>query len=98
MGHCAGTVSIPFRRPRPVDDTSAARKAGDFTHFGVAQFKIEQCKILLQPLMFARTRDHDDALLDQPAQTNLGRTLAVSLANSFQHFVAYGIASSDRAI
>src|SRR5215831_14888348 len=92
------TVSIPFRRPGPVDDTVAASKAGDLTHFSVAQFKIEQCKIFLQSLSFARARDDDNRLLDKPAQTNLGRTLAVGLTYFFQHLVAYGIAASDRAI
>src|SRR5262245_8985678 len=73
-------------------------QTSDLAHLGIAQFEIDYVKVFLKPLYPARARNDDNSLLNEPAQANLCRALAVSLANLFQYFVAWGATARDRTI
>src|SRR3974390_3534683 len=91
--------SIPLRRPGPVNDTATAtRKPGDLLHLRVRQIELQVGKILRQSLDLAGARDHRDAFLGEPAQTDLCSALAMSLTDASEYLVHYGAAARDRTI
>src|SRR5258708_5123821 len=68
-------------------------------HLGRSQLKVEYVEIFLQPLDLRCARDGDDvALLDEPAERDLDRRLAVRRADSTKHRVRSDPAEGDRAI
>src|SRR5215475_10165176 len=88
-----------MRRPGPIDDTSSrARQTGDLAHLGVAQFKIKQHEVFLEPFCPARARDYNYSLLNEPPQANLCRRLTMGPADPFQYFVPLCAAARDRAV
>src|ERR1051325_32288 len=62
-------LHVPRRRLRRIDDPRVGLlQGGDLAHLGGTEREIEHLKILLLALRLGRARDHDDALLHQPAQ------------------------------
>src|ERR1700680_4220263 len=97
---CAkGEALIPRRRPGYVDDAPALlAEGGDRRHFLVAERKIEDVQVLLQPLALRGARDGDDLLLHQPAQAHLRRCFPVGSADFREQPVPRRFAPRDRAI
>src|SRR5262249_55518337 len=90
---------IPIRRPGPIHDASARpRQARYLTHFGIAQFKIEQREILFETLDPACARNDDDALLDQPAKADLRCSLPVRFADPLEQLVTFCAAPWEGAV
>ena len=97
--HCCGSIPVHAAGIGPIDDAAvAAGEPGDLLHLRRAERKIEDRRILRQPLFFAGSRDDDNVLLHEIAQANLRRGLAVCGADPRQKLVISRAAARDRTI
>src|SRR5262249_44854476 len=73
--------AVPRRRVRRIDDAAVRPlERSDRGHLGIAQGKVEDRQILGEVLRIGGARNRDDPLLNEIAQRNLRRALAVRLA------------------
>jgi hypothetical protein len=63
---------VPARRVRRIDDAQTSLlKAGDCSHFGIAQIEVEYRQISGELVGLGRARNWDDPLLDEITQCDL---------------------------
>src|SRR5581483_8628123 len=99
MIQATAAASIPFGRKSKVGQTSfRIMQREDLGHFLVGQLEIENVDVLREPLELGGARDGRDVLLDEPAETDLCRRLAVVAPDPYQRLVGLDLAFCDRAI
>src|SRR5215831_18954966 len=90
---------IPLRAAAPIDHAAArVRQGGNLLHLRRRQFEIEQRDVFRQPLDLRGTRNDDDVALDEPAQRDLTRALAVRLPDAPEHLVLAHLPARERAV
>src|SRR6516164_10110198 len=97
--NASSSTSIPFRAKGKIRQPAACgSQLKDFGHFAVGQFEIENVDVLREPFDARGARDRGHVLLHEPAQTNLGRALAMRPSDPAEGLILLDSALRDRAV